>query len=150
MPERYGILKRKVRAKENSRKSVRWSAVPVPCLSRLCLKLREGAGQRLQRGQWLILSHVRGIFSFTCILVFGLWSLVFEILRGRVVRDRMAKAVFTWNGWSVFSSSEFRVLVVDKRADRESFRPQMGRPGPTIKFSGALVTHFIIYLRDWW
>ena len=27
----------------NSRKSVRWSAVPVPCLGRLCLKLREGA-----------------------------------------------------------------------------------------------------------
>ena len=29
----------------NSRKSVRWSAVPVPCLGRLCLKLREqGSG----------------------------------------------------------------------------------------------------------
>ena len=26
--------------KKNSRKSVRWSAVPVPCLSRLCLKLK--------------------------------------------------------------------------------------------------------------
>ena len=31
---------------ENSRKSVRWSAVPVPCLSRLWLKLRgeQGSG----------------------------------------------------------------------------------------------------------
>ena len=30
----------------NSRKSARWSAVPVPCLSRLCLKLRgeQGSG----------------------------------------------------------------------------------------------------------
>ena len=33
-------------AVENSRKSVRWSAVPVTCLSRLCWKLRGGAGQR--------------------------------------------------------------------------------------------------------
>ena len=32
----------------NSRKSVRWSAVPVPCLSRLCLKLRgkQGSGPK--------------------------------------------------------------------------------------------------------
>ena len=32
--------------KNNSRKSVRWSAVPVPCLSRLCLKLsgEQGSG----------------------------------------------------------------------------------------------------------
>ena len=32
--------------KKNSRKSVRWSAVPVPCLSRLWLKLRgeQGSG----------------------------------------------------------------------------------------------------------
>ena len=32
--------------KRNSRKSVRWSAVPVPCLSRLWLKLRgeQGSG----------------------------------------------------------------------------------------------------------
>ena len=31
---------------QNSRKSVRWSAVLVPCLSRLCLKLRgeQGSG----------------------------------------------------------------------------------------------------------
>ena len=35
----------------NSRKSVRWSAVPVPCLSWLCLKLRVEAGQRPQRGR---------------------------------------------------------------------------------------------------
>ena len=37
--------------KRNSRKSVRWSALPVPCLGRLCLKLREGAGQRPRRGR---------------------------------------------------------------------------------------------------
>ena len=35
------MLKKLKNAKKvNSRKSVRWSAVPVPCLSRLCLKLR--------------------------------------------------------------------------------------------------------------
>ena len=31
---------------DNSRKNIRWSAVPVPCLCRFCLKLREGTGQR--------------------------------------------------------------------------------------------------------
>ena len=31
--------KRKEKKIKNSRKSARWSAVPVPCLSRLCLKL---------------------------------------------------------------------------------------------------------------
>ena len=30
--------------RQNSRKSVRWSVVPVPCLSRLSLKLREEQG----------------------------------------------------------------------------------------------------------
>ena len=32
----------------NSRKSFRWSAVPVPCLSRLCLKLKgeQGSGPK--------------------------------------------------------------------------------------------------------
>ena len=32
--------------KLNSRKSIRWSAVPVPCLSRLCLKSKgkQGSG----------------------------------------------------------------------------------------------------------
>ena len=34
--------------KDNSRKSVRWSAVPVPCLRRLWLKLRgeQGSGPK--------------------------------------------------------------------------------------------------------
>ena len=36
------------RQKNNSRKSIRWSAVPMPCLSRLCLKLRgeQGSGPK--------------------------------------------------------------------------------------------------------
>ena len=41
------MLKKLKNAKKvNSRKSVRWSAVPVPCLSRLCFKLKgkEGSG----------------------------------------------------------------------------------------------------------
>ena len=40
------MKKKKKVEEENSRKSVRWSAVPVPCLSRLCLKLRgeQGSG----------------------------------------------------------------------------------------------------------
>ena len=54
-----------VRRRRNSRKSVRWSAVPVPCLSRLGLKLRERAGQRPRRGRWPMLSHIWGIFSFS-------------------------------------------------------------------------------------
>ena len=35
-------------APKNSRKSVRWTVVPVPCLSRLCLKLRgeQGSGPK--------------------------------------------------------------------------------------------------------
>ena len=36
--------KAKKRQESNSRKSVRWSAVPEPCLSRLCLKLKEKQG----------------------------------------------------------------------------------------------------------
>ena len=37
---------KEMRTMNNSRKSVRWSAVPVPCLSRLWLKLRgeQGSG----------------------------------------------------------------------------------------------------------
>ena len=40
------LFKKKYVNKINSRKSVRWSAVPVPCLSRLCLRLRgeQGSG----------------------------------------------------------------------------------------------------------
>ena len=40
------MKKKKKVEEENSRKSVRWSAVPVPCLSRLCLKLsgEQGSG----------------------------------------------------------------------------------------------------------
>ena len=38
------MKKKKKVEEENSRKSVRWSAVPVPCLSRLCLKLTEEQG----------------------------------------------------------------------------------------------------------
>ena len=43
---RLGVLINLVLIKWNSRKSVRWSAVPVPCLSRLWLKLRgeQGSG----------------------------------------------------------------------------------------------------------
>ena len=48
----------------NSRKSVRWSAVPVPCWSSLWLRLREGAEQWPQRGRWPVLSHILGIFSW--------------------------------------------------------------------------------------
>ena len=47
----------------NSRKSVRWSAVPVLCLSRLRLKLKRGTRQQPRRGQWPMLSHIWGIFS---------------------------------------------------------------------------------------
>ena len=40
-------MKKKKKVEEkNSRKSVRWSAVPVPCLSRLCLKLSGEQGSR--------------------------------------------------------------------------------------------------------
>ena len=50
MPEEEEGKKREKRkeGKKNSRKSVRWSAVPVPCLSRLCLKLRgeQGSGPK--------------------------------------------------------------------------------------------------------
>ena len=37
-----------MKKKKNSRKSVRWSAVPVPCLRRLCLKLKgeQGSGSK--------------------------------------------------------------------------------------------------------
>ena len=35
-------------------KSIRWSAVPVPCWSSLWLRLREGAGQRSRRDRWPI------------------------------------------------------------------------------------------------
>ena len=45
---------------DDSRKSARWSAVPVPCPSSLCLKL---AGQRPRRGRWPMLSHIWTIFS---------------------------------------------------------------------------------------
>ena len=42
------LKKLKNAEKVNSRKSVRQSAVPVPCLRRLCLKLREqGSGNFL-------------------------------------------------------------------------------------------------------
>ena len=59
-------------SKFNSRKSVRWSAVPVPCLSRLCLKLREGKGQRPWKGRWPTLSHLWRIFSLFWKSAFGL------------------------------------------------------------------------------
>ena len=51
----------------NSCKSVRWSAVPVPCLRRLWLKLRgkQGSGPE---GMNDLLSHIWGIFSFSSIL----------------------------------------------------------------------------------
>ena len=42
---------KQVRISANSRKSVRWSAEPVPCLSLFCFNLREGAGQWPQRGR---------------------------------------------------------------------------------------------------
>ena len=51
----------------NSYKSVRWSVVPVPCLSRLWLKLRgkQGSGPE---GIDDLLSHIWGIFSFSSVL----------------------------------------------------------------------------------
>ena len=45
----------------NSRKSVRWSAVPMPCLSRLCWKLSEGAGQRPRRGRCVSRGCLQGL-----------------------------------------------------------------------------------------
>ena len=47
---------------DNSRKSVRWSAVPVPCLSRLCLKVRgeQGSGPK---GVDDLCFHTNGEFS---------------------------------------------------------------------------------------
>ena len=48
----------------SSHKSVRWSAVPAPCLSRQRFQLREGAGQWPQRGQWPTLSHIGEISPF--------------------------------------------------------------------------------------
>ena len=48
--------------KTNSRKSVRWSAVPVPCLRRLCLKLKgkQGSGSE---GVDDLCFHTYGEFS---------------------------------------------------------------------------------------
>ena len=48
----------------NSRKSVRWSTVPVPCLNRQWIKLREGAGQRPRRCRWPTLSLIGEISPF--------------------------------------------------------------------------------------
>ena len=56
------MKKKKKVEEENSRKSVRWSAVPVPCLSRLCLKLRGEQGSGL-KGVDDLCFHTWGIFS---------------------------------------------------------------------------------------
>ena len=56
------MKKKKKVEEENSRKSVRWSAVPVPCLSRLCLKLsgEQGSGPK---GVNDLCFHTYGEFS---------------------------------------------------------------------------------------
>ena len=52
------------RQKSNSRKSVRWSAVPMPRLSRMCLKLKgeQGSGPK---GVDDLCFYTWGIFSFS-------------------------------------------------------------------------------------
>ena len=51
----------------NIRESVRWSAVPMPRLRRLCLMLREGAGWQSQRGWWQTFTHgAKGIIWIKC------------------------------------------------------------------------------------
>ena len=49
-------------APKNSRKSVRWTVVPVPCLSRLCLKLR-GEQDSGPKGVDDLCFHTYGEFS---------------------------------------------------------------------------------------
>ena len=63
----------------NSCKSITWLAVPMPCLSRLWLKLREGTGQRPQRGQWPMLSLIWGIFSFSSFYPLGFGPLGWDL-----------------------------------------------------------------------
>ena len=81
----------------NGRKNVRWSAVPVPCLCRLYMKLGEGAGQRPQRGWWPMLSHIWGNFSFSSLrLGFGPqgWIKASRLEYGRRGRDLVVETGF--------------------------------------------------------
>ena len=61
-----GTLAEAVR--QNSRKSVRWSAVPVPCLSRLCLKLEGKQGSGPKGVDDLCFTHM-GNFLFLLLLL---------------------------------------------------------------------------------
>ena len=90
-------------------KSVRLSAVPVLCLRRLWLKLKEGAGQRPQRGWWPILSHMRKFLLLLLVLVwlwafgwdlgfrgFGPWGLGFGLLSW-ILFLRLGFGLWGWN-----------------------------------------------------
>ena len=56
--------------KKKNSKSVKWSAVPVPCPKRFRLKLGKEEGQHPQRGQWPMLSHMRKFH----LLAVGIWA----------------------------------------------------------------------------
>ena len=52
-----------ISTKYNSRKSIRWSAVPALCLFRFWFMLRAGAGQRPKRSWWPMDLLICGVFS---------------------------------------------------------------------------------------
>ena len=60
---------------KNSRKSVRWSAVPVSCLSRLCLKLRGSRAAAPTRSMPCAFTRMGNFFLFLLLQEAGIWTL---------------------------------------------------------------------------
>ena len=73
----------------NSRKSVRWSVVPMPCPSRLCLKLKGKQG-RGPKGVNNLCFHTYGEFSLSYPPPPGIMPLGWDLdLEGEIWASRL-------------------------------------------------------------